>query len=1443
MNHSLLLAAVELLALAAPAVTFEEAFKTGTAGSITYAEGEAVPKERMQAEVQKVLDRAVAEGRQGAVQFCVYIDGECVVDAWAGTYATNSTRKIDGDSLFPIYSTEKQLLVTAAHRAHERGLLDYEKPVKSYWPEFTGSPEKEALTVRELIGHRAGLPSALPKGTALADRTNWNYKVEWFAKQPAKDPGKVSRYLSGSFGVYLGHVLECVYGKPIKEILDEEAVVPAGIARDFFFASGPEEDGRIVTVYNGSEPWSFEKMNETPFRRAIDPAGWAVSSARGIARFYNRLCGFDGQPPLIRPETLDFALRPNRWEGEPVTPEINDKWIMVWGLGYGLWGDDRDLSSVFGQGGLGGSEGMCDRKRRICIGYTCNVSANYDGFNKITPELFRIVGFQTRYTRKGAAERPAPLGGKTELSQARNWFLENVYGVRPEAAERAKPTFAPIGSDRVMMNGAAVRKRVRVTTAGPYGTNAFEVTAFVPTAARRPVPAFLLVCNRDPKENIDPERINSTEFWPAEEIVRRGYAAVAFHNEEVAPDDPKRDCRAGVFACFEDPSAPRAANAWGTLSAWAWGASRAMDWLETLPEIDAKHVAVVGHSRGGKTALLAGVTDRRFALSCSNDSGCSGAKLNRMSMPGSEHIQRIYDVFPHWFCANYAQWKGRDGGVPHDQDRFVAQIAPRLVAIGSAADDAWAGPRAEEACAESARRAWKDPTDVDYHVRPGGHDLNLVDWTAYMDFADRKGWRGALGRVNLFVGTVGAGNLTPAAAYPFGMMSPGPDTSAPGEGTPCPGYRYSDTNLVGFSQQHLNGTGHPGLGDILVFPYCGETADWNDPRQHVLDHAKETATPGYYALTLPQVRAEMTATPRTGCLRFTRRLGAGPFRLLVDLDACLYHLKDGKFDWHVLSNEVRFAEAKDGLVGKAVKKSWGTRSFGYAVAFDRPWTAREELAGEGDRKLPRYVLSFDLKEGEALTVKTAISLRGGEAGAKANLESTPGWTFDGWRRDAEQAWEGTLGLATAEGGPDATLDMFCTSLYRCFVHPNLVSDAGTSDRYTTFSLWDTFRAAHPLYTILTPEAVPAFLDSFLDQFEKNGYLPVWTLADEEINCMIANHSIPVIVDAWKKGLVKDPEPLWRAVRATLRENHPSNPKENWPALDTCGYFPNDVFRREACSRTLEVAYNDWCAAEFAEGLGHAADAAFFRKRSASWKNLFDVSAGLVNSRDSQGAWRRPFDPYSSGWGEGYDFTEGNSWQYSWHVFQNPEGLIAAMGGREAFAAKLTRFFDPAHNRLSTGNVKWFAEADLIGQYWHGNEPCQHVPWFWQLVGEGERTDEIVREVFDRFYSLRPDGLFGNDDCGQMSAWYVFAAMGFYPVNPCGGEYFVSAPQIEKATLHCRPTPSTYTSFTVCAKNLSKKNKYVKSVKLNGHELKDRILRHADILKGGELVFEMKGRAK
>lgn len=341
-----------------------------------------------------------------------------------------------------------------------------------------------------------------------------------------------------------------------------------------------------------------------------------------------------------------------------------------------------------------------------------------------------------------------------------DWFMDQEYGVRPKGVDKPQHLrFSSIVPDKVMMDGAAVRKRVRIEYGGRYGTNSFAVTAFIPRT-KGPHPAFVLICNRAPEDNIDPERIRKIDFWPAEELVARGYAAIAFYNGEVAPD-LNSGCTEGVFACFERKREYRPRNSWGTLSAWAWGASRVLDWIETEPTLDAKHVAVVGHSRGGKTALLAGVTDKRFAMACVNDSGCSGAKFNRLDLPKSEHLKDICSVFPFWFCGNYIRWVNRDAEIPCDQHQFLALMAPRLVAVASGSEDDWAGPRGEYESCVRASGAWEaqgvkgfvsdgfpapdtpqQEGSVSYHLRTGKHGLTGYDWKCYMDFADRHGWRG-----------------------------------------------------------------------------------------------------------------------------------------------------------------------------------------------------------------------------------------------------------------------------------------------------------------------------------------------------------------------------------------------------------------------------------------------------------------------------------------------------------------------------------------------------------------------------------------------------------------------------------------------------------------------------------------------------------------------------
>lgn len=353
--------------------------------------------------------------------------------------------------------------------------------------------------------------------------------------------------------------------------------------------------------------------------------------------------------------------------------------------------------------------------------------------------------------------------GREETSA---WFAENEYGVLPEAARNPLVRYEAIGEDRVMMDGAAVRKRVRIVVTGPYGDHGFDVTAFLPAKAKGPAPSFLLICNRPPAKNIDPERKVKSPFWPAEEIVLRGYAAIAFFNGDVTPDWDTGGT-AGIFSCYmRAATSARKPDHWGVLRAWAFGASRVMDWIESEPKLDAKHVAIVGHSRGGKAALITGVTDERFAMACVNDSGCSGMKLNRLSLPKSEQTSFMSVVWGYWFCNNYRKWAHDPANAaPFDQHQYAALMAPRLLAVASASEDVWAGPQGEFASCRLASGAWEalgfkglvasefparpdtafQEGRISYHLRKGKHDLTPYDWARYMDFADRNGWLKALG--------------------------------------------------------------------------------------------------------------------------------------------------------------------------------------------------------------------------------------------------------------------------------------------------------------------------------------------------------------------------------------------------------------------------------------------------------------------------------------------------------------------------------------------------------------------------------------------------------------------------------------------------------------------------------------------------------------------------
>ena len=705
--------------------------------------------------------------------------------------------------------------------------------------------------------------------------------------------------------------------------------------------------------------------------------------------------------------------------------------------------------------------------------------------------------------------------------------------------------------------------------------------------------------------------------------------------------------------------------------------------------------------------------------------------------------------------------------------------------------------------------------------------------------------------VDPFVGTAGTGHTFPGACVPFGMIQAGPDTGN-GDWAHCSGYVYGDTNLYGFSQTHLNGTGCADLGDVRLLPFTSEDV----PEFLPMDKATERASPGSYTVTAGGVKVEVTATEYVARYRITYPKGAKR-RLLVDAQW-------GLRSWGDASNRVLRANTylyeKRGLAGELSVKQWNPRRLGFAVRFGEDFASAAELPRKSGEKAPKYVIDFG-GESAALTVDVAlasdVTMSSMPLGLRArrHLETCANEDFTASRRKARTNWESVFRKAVVEGTDEQKRSWY-TSLYHLCVQPNKISDARCEKPfYSTFSTWDTFRAAGPLYTILMPDKAAEFVDSMLAQGEETGYLPIWTLWGRDNQCMIGTHSVPMIVDWFLKeinnstvGLRASPSTstnYWHSayaqIKETLTQRHEGRNKENWDLYDKHGYYPFDKVNGESVSRTLECAYDDWCAAQMAKALGKDEDFVLFMERASSWKNLFDPSISLMRSRDSKGAWKDPYDPSKIGYGAASDFTEGNAYQYTWHVMQDPEGLVAALGGREKFLARLDGLFTQEAGAAEPGEV--LDVTGLIGQYVHGNEPSHHVIYFYPLLGEPDKAAERIREVFDRFYLPKPDGLCGNDDCGQMSAWYLFSAMGFYPFNPCGGEYVLGAPQVEKVTLHCSPSPSTFTSFTVMAKNLSKECKYVKSVTLNGKPVTNWRISHADIMKGGELVFEMTDRRK
>ena len=646
--------------------------------------------------------------------------------------------------------------------------------------------------------------------------------------------------------------------------------------------------------------------------------------------------------------------------------------------------------------------------------------------------------------------------------------------------------------------------------------------------------------------------------------------------------------------------------------------------------------------------------------------------------------------------------------------------------------------------------------------------------------------------VDPFIGTDGTGHTFPGPAAPFGMVQPGPDNGKTGwEFTS--GYQYRAPLILGFSQNRASGTGIPELGDVLVMPSRTRRENFAS----AYDKAGETARVGYYAVTLRDndVRVELTASELTAFHRYTFDGSGGRVWVLVDLQHGLTFRNDRQ---PVL--ESRATVTRDGIEGWQRRANWTTRTVAFTLAFDHPVAEHIELPRREGDAAQRFLLAFDLPDAGVLQMKAGLSSVDIE-GARANRETTPGWDFDAVAAATAAQWEGLLARAVIEA-PARQKRIFYTALYHAFIHPSRISDADgrwrgpdgevrraeKGVRYSTLSLWDTFRAAHSLFALLVPERVDDFVLTMLDHSDATGRLPMWTIWGGETGTMIGEPALPVIAEAWAKGFrgFDGRRALAAMVRTSTEDSHIGSSVEsgltNWSIYEKYGYYPHDVAGGETVSRTLEAGIGDDATARMAAMLGETALAERFKARAGNWRNLIDPETRLARGRNSQGGWRTPFDPLmpTSPLNNPGDYTEANAWQYSWTPgLFDPQGLIAAMGGREAFRRKLDTFF---FDLKPLEGWAYLGQEAMIGQYAHGNEPSHHIAWLYAYTDRPETGQALVRRIATDFYADTPQGLIGNEDAGQMSAWYVFATLGFYPAQPASGSYVAGMPLVRRATI-------------------------------------------------------------
>ena len=639
------------------------------------------------------------------------------------------------------------------------------------------------------------------------------------------------------------------------------------------------------------------------------------------------------------------------------------------------------------------------------------------------------------------------------------------------------------------------------------------------------------------------------------------------------------------------------------------------------------------------------------------------------------------------------------------------------------------------------------------------------------------------------------------------------------------------------------------MGDILLMPVVGECSFDTGDAEHEgycssFSHESEDASAGYYRVRLDDydVLAELTATPRVGVHRYTYP-DTDEAGLVIDLA----HGIDDRAD----QTRIRVVDPQT-VVG--MRHSIGFVSdhqYYFCLRLSEPIERVESscdtlIGSETDIKgeAAKMILRFQAKHSRPVMIKVGLSTVS-EEGAMQNLQAeVPGWDFDEVRRQTACLWNDYLKRVEIVPRDEGQRISFYTSLYHALIMPNLISDVDGSysgwdhqihrdsirPHYTNFSLWDTYRAEHPFLELLYPEVNSLLMNSLLEKHRQTGLLATNEYGQCETWCMIGNHAVDVLADAFLKGDTSfDATEAYEAVKHAMTSEHP---KSDWGNYDLYGYFPYDSSPLETVSRTMEACYDDYCVAQMARALGREEDYAFFSRRAQNYRNLFDARLQMVRPRDSKHQWKEPFNPNQLNAGNG-DFTEGNAWQWTWHVQHDAEGLIGQFGSAQAFMHKLDSLFfiDPGE---LPGHEIAPDVTGLIGQYAHGNEPSHHVAYLYTLAGAPWKTARIVREVFDKYYLPKRDGLCGNDDCGQMSAWYMFSALGFYPVCPVSGEYVFGAPQLNEATLHLPGGKTLY----IKVHGLSDENKYVKEIRLDGTQIPYSSLAYKDIMQGGTLEYVM-----